>query len=198
MKRVGIIGGTFDPLHIAHLIVGQEAAVSLALEKIVFIPNRRPPHKHGPFITPSEDRYRMTVLGTEDNPLFDVSRIELDRAGPSYTIDTVLEIKATLSRQAGIYLIMGMDSLLDLENWKAPEALVREVTFAVAPRPGCSPHTVPEQFREHTVFLPVPLIDLSSSFIRKRVSEGKSIRYLVPPAVENYILTKKLYCSPAP
>ncbi len=201
MKCIGILGGTFDPIHIGHLMMAEEAAAALDLDRVFFIPNRQPPHKDEEGVTPPDDRYLMTLKATAGNELFHVSRIELEREGPSFTIDTVLDIKEkiqdgselNISEKTKIFLIIGMDSLLDLKNWKDPQKLVSEVILAVAPRPGCSNDSIPGWLLEKTVFLPMPAIDLSSSRIRQRVRCGKPIRYLVPPSVEEYIKTKGLY-----
>jgi len=201
MARIGILGGTFDPIHIGHLLMAEEALEHLKLDRLMFVPNRIPPHKAAGEVTSHQDRYMMTVLGTMDHDNFQVSRVEIDRKGLSFTIDTVRAIRERLKEEPAssssgeddLFLVVGLDSLVEIETWKSPGDLVREVTFAVAPRLRYIRDDVPDEVLKETVFLPMPPIDISSTQIRERVALNRSIRYLVPSAVQIYIRKMKLY-----
>lgn len=189
----GIVGGTFDPIHVAHLIMAEYAIDTLDLARVVFVPAPRPPHKRGVEMAPVAERVEMVRLAIEGNPRLALSTIELDRPGESYTIETVREMRRAFGDRETLYFVMGADSLAQFGTWKDPEDLLRECSFAVAPRPGVSMESVDPGVRERVTVLDMPLLGISSSDIRERVREGKSIRYLVPPAVESHIRAKKLY-----
>jgi nicotinate-nucleotide adenylyltransferase len=187
------MGGTFDPIHVAHLIIAEAALEALSLREIVFIPAARPPHKGGACVTPVEDRLEMVRLAIEGNPRLTLSDIESRRETPSYTIDTIREFRAGLDAGEGIYFIIGADSLVEFFTWKEPEKLLDECTFAVVPRPGVSMEDADPRIREKAVILDAPELEIASRDIRERVREGRTIRYLVPAEVESYIDRKNLY-----
>ena len=193
--RVGLFGGTFNPLHNAHLEVARTALNQYELSRIVFVPNGIPPHKGRVLGGDKEVRYEMVRLAIESIPEFDVSRIEVDRAGPSYTIDTIRALKDDYPQ--GICFIVGADRLLKLDTWKEPHELLRSVPFVIAPRSGVSLDVFDvSPFREAMI---VPLemddVDLSSSALRERIHRGESIREWVPRQVAEYIEEHKLYRS---
>lgn len=195
--RVGLLGGTFDPPHYAHLEVADRALQEYALDRVVFLPNGQPPHKPGYAVSPAEQRYIMTELACADHPRFFVSRLELDRPGPSYSVDTVRQIKAELGPGAQVYFLVGMDAAFELPTWHHPEELLAEAIVVAAPRPGCDQAALVEALGETQAsrikVLPMPLFGHSSTEIRKRVREGRSVRYLLPPPVEAYIRKQGLY-----
>ncbi|MHB0912055.1 MAG: nicotinate-nucleotide adenylyltransferase [Armatimonadota bacterium] len=192
MLRLGVMGGTFDPLHWAHLIMAEEARSEFSLDKVLFVPAARPPHKSHEVSDP-EHRYAMALIGTAGNPHFEVSRMELLREGPSYSVDTI----RALRESAEVYFILGADEALDLPEWYEAEALPRLARFVVAPRLGLSfPEVVealPERFASALSPLPMSPVVLSATELRARVAAGQSIRYLVPEAVETYIRKHRLY-----
>ncbi len=193
MQRYGIIGGTFDPIHLGHLVIAQTALYEFRLDKIYFIPSGQPPHKTG--VTAAEHRYRMTLLATIDNPQFLVSRVELDRSGPSYTYDTVQSFLEEF-RQGELYFITGADVLPELHKWYRYQELLRSCQFVVVTRPGFCLHNTYNLTSEEVQclkYLEVPLLEVSSTDIRRRVQMGRPIRYLVPSAVEDYICKHGLY-----
>ena len=197
-RRIGILGGTFDPIHMGHLITAEIVRVSAALDEIIFIPAARPPHKENKGEAPAEDRLLMVQCAVEGNPSFSVSDIELRREGPSYTVDTI----AALSEQLGdaeLFFITGADAMNDLYRWHEPERLLRSCRFIVATRQGAplDELLIAEKFtaeeRSHIQVLPTPHLEISSTVIRARVRAGLSIRHLVPRAVEEYIRERGLY-----
>ncbi len=195
--RVGLMGGTFDPPHYAHLEIADRALEKFDLDRVLFLPNGQPPHKPGHTVSPAEHRYLMTELACADHPCFFVSRLELDRPGPSYSVDTVRELKADLGAGAEIFFLVGIDSALEMATWYKPDELLAEATVVAAPRPGCDEAALLEALGPEKVSklekLPMPLFGHSSTEIRARVRAGLSVRYLLPPVVEAYILKEKLY-----
>jgi nicotinate-nucleotide adenylyltransferase len=196
-RRVGIFGGTFDPLHTAHLIAAEEARTAFGLERVVFIPAGDPPHKTEQPASDPEHRYAMTLLGTADNPHFEVSRIEIERPGPSYSVDTIRALRGILGPEVEIYFIAGADEVLDIESWHEADALPELARFIAVPRPGFDllelERRLPARFLSSIDVLRMPEIDISATEIRQRVAAGKSIRYLVPASVEAYIRRNGLY-----
>ncbi len=191
--RVGLFGGTFNPLHNAHIEVARTALEQYELSRIVFIPNGIPPHKERVLGDDKEARFEMVQLATESIPEFTVSRIEVDREGPSYTIDTIRALKDDYPQ--GICFIVGADRLLKLDTWKEPHELLRSVPFVIAPRSGVSLDVFDvSPFRE-AVIVPLQMedMDLSSSGLRERVQRGESIREWVPKQVAEYIEEHKQY-----
>lgn len=196
--NIGVMGGTFDPVHLGHLIIAEDVRVKLALAGIVFVPAGRPWLKEDRSITPARHRVEMLRLAIASNPFFSLSRIEVDRPGPSYSVDTLPQLKLQLGSDAVLYFILGSDALAEFARWKEPQKLVEICELVVVPRPGVRTSlkalekAVPG-ISQHVTALDTPEIGISSSDIRLRVSRGLSIRYLVPEAVEDYIEQKKLY-----
>jgi len=190
MERVGILGGTFDPPHIGHLILAQEAMVGLNLGRVAFIPAAQPPHKgNTPLATP-EQRWEMVGLAISDNPGFEALDLELRRSGPSYTVDTIRELEQMWGPEQEIFFLMGSDSLQEFPTWKEPQNLVQICRVVVAARPGFVPQG---KFTRRVAILQMPPVGISSTLIRERVKRGEPIRYLVPQKVERYILQAGLY-----
>jgi len=193
MGRVGLFGGTFNPLHNAHLRVAGVALRQYELSSVLFIPNGIPPHK-GPLkgIT-GEDRYRMVRAAIERYERFDVSRMEIDREGPSYTIDTIRALKHDYRQ--GVCFIVGADRLLDITTWSEPEALLQSVPFIIAPREGLSGGAFERSPFDAAQIYPLDMeqVDLSSSWLREKVARGEDISEWVPPEVEAYITKNELY-----
>lgn len=194
--RIGVLGGTFDPVHLGHLILAEEAREVLSLERLLFVPAGMPWRKTGRPISPAEHRLAMLRLALEGSP-FELSTLEVERPGPSYTVDTLRELHAAFPA-ASLYFIMGYDALLDLPNWHQPQEIVRLALLAVARRPGAE-DSLEELERElpgvsgRVVWVTMPPIGISASDIRSRVRAGRSVRYLVPPGVEEYIHRHRLY-----
>jgi nicotinate-nucleotide adenylyltransferase len=175
--------------------MAEEARVAFNLETVLFIPAGEPPHKYGYPVSGTEHRYAMTLLGTASNPAFKVSRIEIERRGPSYSVDTIREVKETYG--AEIYFIVGADEALDLVKWHKAELLPDLARFIAVPRPGFDlprlSSALPPRFLSRVEVLPALPMDISSTEIRRRVREGESIRYMVPEGVESYIRKWGLY-----
>jgi nicotinate-nucleotide adenylyltransferase len=194
--RLGVLGGTFDPVHVGHLVLAEEAREQLGLERVLFVPAGQPWRKAGRRISKAEDRLAMLRLAAEDNPAFEVSDLEVSRLGPSYTGETLASIRAE-HEGAEIFFIMGEDALADLPNWRDPDRIVELAVLAVARRPSDSPEDRDLELMAiapgREVWLSMPRIDISASEIRERVQKGLSVRYRVPDAVEAYIREHKLY-----
>jgi nicotinate-nucleotide adenylyltransferase len=199
---IGVFGGTFDPIHVAHLAVAEEAAESLGLERILFIPAGEPPHKPARDITAAEHRLAMIELAIDGNERFTVDRMEIDRDGPSYTVDTLEslhESRLASGASAELALVLSADTFLDLMTWREPRRVVELARLVVAPREGY-PDAGPGFLAEHmpdlahrAVFLDAPRLHLSGSELRRRAATGRSLRYLVPDAVAAYISDHALY-----
>jgi nicotinate-nucleotide adenylyltransferase len=187
--RIGILGGTFNPIHIAHLILAEEALSKLKLDKLVFVPTYIPPHKNIEGNVKPKDRLKMVELAIGTNEAFSVSTVELDSKKKSYSIDTLKEFRRMYGKDAQLYFITGSDLLKDLFSWKNINEIFKMSKFVVAPRPGYPVEEVPEQV-ETVVITP---IEISSEDIRKRIKESRSIRYLVPDSVRSYIAKHRLY-----
>ena len=190
-KRVGIFGGTFDPIHIGHLIIGQEIMLQCALDRVVFMPSGDPPLKHT--MTSAEDRAMMVSLAVRDYPGFELSRFELSRPGKSYTIDTLRHLRRNMSENPKIFLIIGADNAVEMGDWFDPEGVLDLAHVLVAERPGFERARVDPAFQSRMQFVETPLLDISSTAIRERVCTRKSISFLVPDAVADYIRTRGLY-----
>ena len=188
----GLIGGTFDPIHIAHLVMAEEALEQLRLSTVVFVPAARPPHKRGASLASFDDRIEMVRRALLGNARLSVSDVEGRRPDVSYTIDTVRMFRRERPGER-LCLIVGSDSLAQLATWKSPDELLSECEFVVAPRPGFTVEQAEPRFRDRVRLLDMPSLDVSSSDIRERVRLGRSIRYLVPSEVEAYIREKNLY-----
>ncbi|MBM3247959.1 MAG: nicotinate-nucleotide adenylyltransferase [Candidatus Omnitrophica bacterium] len=189
MKRIGIFGGTFDPIHNGHIMIAEEVFKELNLDKIIFVPANIPPHKLHIKIANAQDRYNMTKLAVDYNDNFEVSDIELKRQGPSYSIDTINELKENIKQDAEFYFIIGSDSIPELRYWKDFNKLLKIVKFVVVNRPrhgfkGVPPGALRIQLRG---------MDISSSKIRNRIKEAESVDSLVPEEVKQYITKQGLY-----
>lgn len=197
-KRIGVLGGTFDPPHIGHLWLATLAADTLGLSRILLMPAARPPHKGGRMISNAADRVMMTRLAIIGDPGLDLSLVEMERPGPSFTVDSVVQLRAGLE-EAGLVLIMAADSFAEIDTWRNPDRLLELAEWAIGPRPGTP---LPDREALRTRFgaaearihlLDGPALDVSSSEIRRRVAAGRSIRYLVPRSVEELIVDRGLY-----
>lgn len=187
--RIGILGGTFNPIHIGHLILAEEALSKLGLNKVVFVPTYVPPHKAVEGNIKPQDRLRMVELAIADNQAFAVSDFEIGSKKTSYSIDTLKEFRKTYGEDAQLYFITGSDLLKDLFSWKNVNDIFRMSKFIVANRPGYPVTEVPKEV-ETVVVTP---IEVSSEDIRRRLKAGRSIRYLVPEKVRAYIADRNLY-----
>ena len=197
-KRIGIMGGTFDPIHMGHLITAEMVRAEAELNEVLFIPSARPPHKDGTRAASIADRFAMTACAIQDNPNFSLSDMELRREGPSYTVDTIAALYDQFDG-AALFFITGADAMNYLYRWHEPPRHLQSCQFIVATRQG-TPHDetlLAEQFtaeeRRHIDVVPTPHLEISSTMIRARVRAGKSIRHLVPRAVEEYIVGRGLY-----
>ena len=197
--KVGIMGGTFDPIHNGHLVTAEAVRDTLALDEVLFIPSARPPHKLGRNITSPEHRLAMTVLATCFNPKFRVSSIEIIRKGPSYAVDTIDALKSEYKGGTEFYFILGADAALELATWHNAHQLIEKCYFIAATREGTDIdiEAVEAQFgdigRGRLQRVETPKIEISSTDIRDKIRRGHSIRYLVPDTVEAYIRKERLY-----
>lgn len=199
--RIGIFGGTFDPVHLGHLIVAEQCREQARLDQVWFIPSARPPHKQDRPLTPFEQRVEMLRLALAGQPAFQINEIEKDRPGPSYTADT-LDVLSRDHSDADFHLILGSDCLADLPFWHEPARIIARAGLLIVSRPGW-PVWPAEQLRAALHLsaevslrlqgIDVPQIDISSRDLRRRAAEGRSLRFLVPRAVECYIEEKRLY-----
>jgi nicotinate-nucleotide adenylyltransferase len=192
-RRLGVMGGTFDPIHYGHLVTAEEALEQFELEGVLFVPTGRPWMKEHEVVSPPEDRYLMTVIATASNPLFSVSRIEVDRDGPTYTVETLRSLKADLD--ADLFFVTGADAILEMFQWKEPEELFELAHFIAATRPGydIAGFEVPAHAKDAVSVMNIPALAISSTDIRSRVQAGGPIRYLVPEGVKSYIEKAGLY-----
>lgn len=190
-RRIGVMGGTFDPVHHGHLVAASEVATSFDLDEVVFVPTGRPWHKEP--VTPAEHRYLMTVIATASNPRFTVSRVDIDRGGVTYTIDTLRDLQ-TAHPDADLFFISGADAIAQILNWKDVDALWDLAHFVAVSRPG---HTfaVSSLPRHDVSYLEVPALAISSTDCRSRVGRGFPVWYLVPDGVVQYITKHHLYRS---
>lgn len=198
-QRLGVMGGTFDPIHYGHLVTAESVRHQFGLAKVIFVPAGRPPHKANEKISAPEHRLAMTRLAVASNPCFEVSALEIERPGPSYSYDTVLEIKRRY-RPVEVYFITGADAVLEILTWHRVEELLAACYVVAATRPGYDLTTLreklaqlPAQLVNQIVPIEVPALAISSTEIRRRVREGKPIKYLLPEAVEAYIMEHGLY-----
>lgn len=199
-RRVGIMGGTFDPIHYGHLVLAEEVREVLGLTEVIFIPAGQPPHKQKEPVTGSELRLKMVLAATKDNPSFSVSRMEIDEVGKSYTVKTLKKLKEALGEETEIFFITGADTLLDLKNWYASDEVLSLCTFVGATRPGYLPDLITAEaerlMREKAAkieLIPIPGLAISSTEIRQRVKMQRTIKYLVPEGVEDIIREASLY-----
>jgi nicotinate-nucleotide adenylyltransferase len=198
-RRIGVFGGTFDPIHIGHLAAVQDAADALDLERVLFVPNSRPPHKAQSPVSPAADRVAMVKLSLEDNPEFELSMVEFERDGPSYTLDTMRVLRRQFGPDTELYFLTGCDALGDLHTWHRPQELLDEFRVVIMDRPTGSEvpwSTVEERFpdiRRQVQVVHVAQLEISGADLRCRVRGGRSIRYYVVPAVDRYITDHGLY-----
>jgi len=204
-ERIGLYGGSFDPIHFGHLISARSIAEQIDLSRVILIPSARPPHKQGVWMTEAEHRLAMCRLAVHGDPLFEVSGVELNREGPSYTFDTVAHFRAQSSDTAGLFWIIGADSLPELPTWYRIADLVANVHIVTATRPGWESPSLSVLSQavgpDHAQALldnchETPAIDISATDIRDRFVAGRSIHYLTPDAVASYISGHGLYPSP--
>lgn len=192
--RVGLFGGTFDPLHVGHLIIAETVRSDFPLDQIIFIPTAVSPHKADKNRSPADIRLAMVRNAIDHYSHFRVSEVEMQHDKISYTVDTVRWFReAEKWHHDELYLIVGSDSFLELNTWKDPETILENISLLVVGRPGFDIQSIEERFREKVTIVDSPLIDISSSEIRQRVRSGKSIRYWVPESVEEIIFRKGLY-----
>ena len=197
--RIGVMGGTFDPIHHGHLVAAEEARWQFDLDKVVFVPTGQPWQKPVG-VSPAEDRYQMTVIATASNPDFTVSRLEIDHQGPTYTVDTLRRLRSQHPEDTRLFFITGADAVLQILTWKQPELVLAQAEFIAATRPGFDLDRLVSQVpgapgRVHR--MEIPALAISSSDIRARAARGAPIRYLVPDGVARYIHKHALYRPPA-
>jgi len=192
IRRLGLFGGTFDPPHVGHLALAEWARESLRLDLVLFVPAGRPPHKSRADLSDTAARLAMTRLAVRGQPAFRVSNLETRRDGPSFTVDTLREVRDRFP-SARRFLLIGADSLADLSHWRNPEEIVRLATLVVAVRPGEKAARGRLAFGRRPIWLDNPGLEVSSSTIRARARAGRSVRYLVPDAVVRYIESHRLY-----
>jgi nicotinate-nucleotide adenylyltransferase len=200
--RIGLIGGSFDPVHFGHLLAAEGAAERLGLEKVIFIPAKQPPHKPYRHLASFQHRYAMVKIAVRGNPKFDVSDVEMRRGGKSYSIDTIHRLRAEYGMDSKLFFIVGADMIPDLPTWKDIKKLVQLCSFAVAVRPGYDVRALEKlavrmgsdfvrETKRHII--QIPPNGISATEIRRRLRLGKSIRYMMPEEVERYIRRNRLY-----
>ncbi len=199
MRKIGIMGGTFDPIHYGHLVLAEQIRTQFNLEKILFIPAGIPPHKLDMDITSSKHRYFMSLLATITNPSFEVSKIEIEEKSISYTVNTIRKLKS-IYKDGDLYFITGADALYELDTWNDLENLLKMCNFIAATRPGIDNKLLVEKkdflnkkYDANIIITAVPALAISSTDIRNRIKDGESIKYIVPESVEYYIYKNNLY-----
>ncbi|ACB84129.1 nicotinate-nucleotide adenylyltransferase [Natranaerobius thermophilus] len=199
-SRIAIMGGTFDPIHLGHLMVAEEARQKFSLDKVIFVPVGIPPHKSAENITPSYHRYMMTLLATNNHPHFFVSNFEIDRNQPSYSIETLRYFRDLYDSETSLYFITGTDTILDILTWKDYHELPQLCDFICATRPNFSVEELETrvyryfpELKPHVHYLQIPLIEISSTEIRNKRFNEQDITFMVPETVENYILKENLF-----
>lgn len=192
--RVGLFGGSFDPIHNGHLELALWTKKNISLDRFIFIPAAAPPHKQHVRLTDAEHRLHMIRLAIKDRSEFEVSEWELERKGISYTIDTINYFRNQFHlRKENLFLIIGADSLVDFHTWKAPMKILRKCHVVVLPRPEIQIDHVASEIQRKVIVVAAPLFDVSSTEIRRLIKEGQSITHLVPEPVASYIMTHQLY-----
>ncbi len=198
--RYAIMGGTFDPIHFGHLAAAEAVKEELHCDKIIFIPSGNPPHKKKRELSDTIHRYTMTVMAVNSNPNFEVSNIEISRNGYTYTLDTVKQLLDYYSDNVELLFITGADAILEVETWYKVEELLKLCSFVAVTRPGYDKSKLEQKleyleskYNSSLYSIDVPGLNISSTDIRKRVKEGRSIKYLVPESIEQYIYKNKLY-----
>ena len=199
--NIGVLGGTFDPIHNGHLIVAEEIRTRLNLAEVLFVPAGQPWLKADISILAAEHRVQMVRLAIADKPYFKLSTIEIDRAGLSYSVDTIGELQAQLGAGDELFFILGWDNLAELPQWKEPSRLIKMCRLLVVPRVGYpipdleSLEAIIPGLSQRVILLDKPEVDISASVIRQRAAQGLSIRHLVPEPVDEYIRRHKLYLT---
>ena len=202
VQRFGLLGGTFDPIHYGHLVIAEEVRTGLDLAEMVFVPAGQPPHKPGKTITEARYRLAMLELAIASNPHFTISTVEIERPGPSYTVDTLRLLHEQWGEETEIYFVIGWDSLEELTTWYNPRGVLEQLTYLVAVhRPGYVEEVgyrdqMEERLpglKQHLLTIPAPQLEISATDLRMRVAEGRPIKYQTPEAVEQYILQHGLY-----
>ena len=194
------MGGTFDPIHHGHLVTAEAALHQFGLDEVVFVPTGQPWMKADQEVTPPEDRYLMTVIATASNPRFSVSRVDVERRGPTYTIDTLQELRRMAEGDVELFFITGADAMLEILSWKDPEEVLAEAHFIAATRPGYDIARFERgasSGHPNVSVMSIPALAISSTDVRRRVREGEPIRYLVPEGVQTYIEKSGLYREPS-
>ena len=197
--RVGVLGGTFDPIHLGHLKIAEEARIKMDLELVLFIPTGQPRLRTDKYLSPVADRLRMVELATSDNPYFQVCDNETRRGGPTYTVDTLIELRGSLGTDASLYFIVGVDILRRFHDWKEPERVLELCNVVVVTRPGHEDFDWPAwlvtfpQAADRLTWLDTITVDISGTEIRRRSWQGKSVHKLVPASVAEYIQERNLY-----
>lgn len=199
--RLGVIGGTFDPPHYGHLVLAENASVQLRLDQVLFVPARQPPHKPEQPITPAGHRVAMVESAVADNAAFRLSRVDVERPGPHFTVD-MLRILRGMYPGATFFFLIGGDSLADFTTWRDPSGILEQARLAVMRRPGSEADMTSLRealpgIEERLIWLDAPYLEISGTDLRRRVGEGLPIRYLVPPSVEQYVHEHQLYRSQA-
>ncbi len=197
--RIGVMGGTFDPIHHGHLVAASEVQSWFDLDEVIFVPTGQPWQKSGRDVSAAEDRYLMTVVATASNPRFSVSRADIDRGGPTYTVDTLRDLARTYPK-ADLYFITGGDALAQILSWRDHDELFELAHFVGCTRPG---HQITELTleglpRERVTIVEIPALAISSTECRHRVRAGEPVWYLVPDGVVQYIAKRSLYAPPDP
>lgn len=194
MNKIGIMGGTFDPIHNGHLVAASEAAYRFDLDKVIFVPTGQPWQKADRTVTDAEHRYLMTMVATASNPRFTVSRVDIEREGPTYTIDTLRDIRQFYP-DAELYFVTGADALASIMSWREWEEMLEMAHFVGVTRPGypLTRDMVPEDQRDNIELIDIPAMAISSTDCRERASSGVPVWYLVPDGVVQYIAKNHLY-----
>ena len=199
--KIGILGGTFDPIQLAHLAVAEKARARLDLADIIFVPAGQPWLKANSPISTAEHRIQMVRLAIADKPYFKLSTVEIDRAGPSYSVDTVTELQGQLGAEEELFFILGWDSLAEIPLWREPSRLIKMCRLVAVPRPGYSAPDLKKLeadipgLSQRVILMDKPEMDISATEIRNRVARGLSISHLVPEPVERYIKQHRLYMA---
>lgn len=195
--RLGVMGGTFDPIHHGHLVAASEVAARFDLDEVVFVPTGRPWQKADKHVSLAEDRYLMTVIATASNPRFSVSRVDIERTGDTYTVDTLHDIRRQRGEDTELFFITGADALAQILTWRGADQLFDLATFVGVSRPGVplENHDIAHLPADKVTLLEIPAMAISSTACRERVSEGLPIWYLVPDGIVQYIAKRGLYRS---
>jgi nicotinate-nucleotide adenylyltransferase len=202
MRRVGVLGGTFDPVHYGHLVVAEEVYAALDLAEMVFVPAGHPPHKPDGLVAAAHHRLAMLELAIAGNPHFSISLVDLERPGPSYTVDTLRLLRQQWGEQTALYFVIGWDSLEDFLTWRDPAGVLEQLSYLVAVRrPGYNEESGYRDslearlpgIKRRLLVVPAPQLEISSTELRERVAEGRPIKYQLPERVEHYIEQYNLY-----